>query len=73
MKHLRRGEIILRNYLNRTKNRILYGVTAVMSIIFVLSACALDSPSIVPGLIGVVVSSFWWLCFLYANDWNILR
>ena len=48
------------------KNRILITTTIIISIIFVLSICCLDSETNIPEYIGKI-SAIYLMLFLYAN------
>ena len=50
----------------RIKNTILKTVTAIMAVLFIVSATALDSPSRIP-LVVCSIAEAWLLLFMYAN------
>ena len=54
------------------KNFILKTITTIMAIIFIISACALDSHSWIPGIL-CAVSAAWLALFCYANDFEALQ
>ena len=51
----------------KIKNFILKSITWVASILFLLSACALDSESMIPSIV-LLVSMGWLALFIYANS-----
>lgn len=52
----------------RIKNAILKTITAIAGLVFILSACALDSDSWLP-FIALCISALWLSVFAYANGW----
>lgn len=50
------------------KNKVLKGVGYLMGIIWIISACAIDSETPVP-LFLLLTSSSYLILFAYANNW----